>query len=334
MEEVAVKPFTQDLLRRWLSPAVIIVLVLLAGFVPWLVNRENVWNLLYLICLYITLGQSWNILAGFAGQTSLGHAAFFGIGALVVRTLWLGGVPFFLAFPLAGVAAVAFSLIIGVPTFRLRGAYFAIATLGVAEVLRIIVSQNLPMISTISAVQIANYNLPTRYYAMLGLTLATMVSAYLLLRSSLGLGILAVREDEEAARATGVSVLGHKLLALVMSSFFAGLAGSMFAFQQISYYPSAPFNPNWSFESVLVAYVGGLGSLIGPVIGAIFYIFVHEVLAIRLVNFHQVIFGLLFIVIVLLFPGGLMEAWNRIAILLKQIWKKVVSHRKPGGQPL
>jgi len=304
MQEAAIKESTRVLLRRWLSPVAILVVILLSVLVPRLVNRENVWNLLYLICLYITLGQSWNILAGFAGQTSLGHAAFFGIGALVARTLWLSGVPFAVVILPGGLAAVAFALVIGVPTFRLRGAYFAIATLGVAEVLRIVASDNLALISTMSAAQIATYDLATRYYVMLGVALATMVSATLLLRSSRGLGILAVREDEEAARATGVNVLGHKLLALAVSSFFAGLAGCVFAFQQISYYPAEPFTASWSFESLLVAYVGGLGSLSGPVIGAIFYILVHEVLAIKLVNFHQVIFGVLFILIVLLFPGG------------------------------
>ncbi len=322
MQEAAKKRTIPFFLSRWFPPTAILGLVLLAGLVPWLVNRENIWNLFFLICLYVTLGQSWIILAGFAGQTSLGHAAFFGIGALVTRTLWLGGMPFALAFLPGGLAAAGFALIIGLPTFRLRGAYFAIATLGVAEVLRIVASEDLPLISTMSAAQIASYDLPTRYYIALILALATTISAYLLLRSSRGLGILAVREDEQAAQATGVNVLGHKLLALAISSFFCGLAGSVFAFQQISYYPAEPFNAIWSFDSLLVAYVGGLGSLSGPVIGAIFYILVQEVLSIKLVNFHQVIFGALFILIVLLFPGGLLEAWNRLIAFLQPLWQK------------
>lgn len=333
MQDAAFTPPRPIWLRRWFFPALVIGIILLSGLIPWLINQENIWNLFYLICLYVTLGQSWNILAGFAGQTSLGHAAFFGIGALVTRTLWLNGTPFALAFLPGGLAAVLFALIIGVPTFRLRGAYFTIATLGVAEVLRIIVSENLPLISTMSALQIAHYDLPTRYYLALGLSVATMLAAYLLLNSSRGLGILAVREDEEAARATGVNVLGHKLLALGISSFFAGLAGSVFAFTQISYYPSAAFNASWSFESLLVAYVGGLGSLNGPVIGAFFYILVHEVLALKLVNVHQVLFGILFILIVLLFPGGLMEAWNRLVHRLEPLWRRTATHPAPGDPP-
>lgn len=312
MKSIALLQTSAGSLRRWLTIAGMIVLTLLAILLPRQIDKQNIWNLFFLVCLHITLGQSWNILAGFAGQTSLGHAAFFGIGALVTRTLWLNGQPFWLAFPLGGLAAVAFAMIIGAPTFRLRGAYFAIGTLGVAEVLRITVSQNLPLISTMSGPLIANYNLPARYYLALGLALATIGAAYLLLRSPWSLGILALREDEEAAQATGVPVLRHKLLALGLSSFFAGLAGGVFAYQQISYYASATFSPIWTFDALLITFIGGLGTLAGPVIGAIFFIVVREQLAVNLAEIHQVIFGILFILIVLIFPGGLVEAWERL----------------------
>jgi len=293
---------------------------------PQQVDKKNVWNLFFLICLHITMSQSWNILAGFAGQSSLGHAAFFGIGAFVTRTLWLNNdTPFALAFILGGLAAVVFGMLIGAPTFRLRGAYFAIGTLGVAEVLRITVSQNVPFISTMPGPLIASYELPPRYYLALGLALAATGTAYLLLRSPWSLGILALREDEEAAQATGVHVLRHKLLALALSSFFAGLAGGVFAFQQISYYPSAPFSPLWTFDALLITFIGGLGTLVGPVIGAIFFILVRQQLAVALVEIHQVIFGILFIVIVLIFPGGLVEVWrrlSRIRWIKNPFWRK------------
>ena len=312
MRGIAMTPRTNVLRSRdWRVPVLIVGVIVLA-LVPALTNRQDTLNLLFLICLYITLGQSWNILAGFAGQTSLGHAAFFGIGALVTRSLWLDGIFFPLAFILSGLAAVAFAMLIGVPTFRLRGAYFAIGTLGIAEVLRITVSQNMPLISTMTTPEIAHYDLTLRYYVALGLALATIGAAYLLLRSAWSLGILALREDEEAAQATGVNVLGHKLLALFISSFFAGLAGGLFAFQQISYYPSAAFSPQWTFDALLITFVGGLGTVGGPVLGAIFFVFVRERLAVNLVQIHQMIFGVLFIIVVLLFPGGLIEAWRRV----------------------
>jgi branched-chain amino acid transport system permease protein len=297
---------------RWLTPVAIVLLIAFAIYYPRQIDKQNIWNLFFLICLHISLGQSWNILSGYAGQTNLGHAAFFGIGTLVTRMLWLGEKPFALAFLLGGLAAVAFALLIGVPTFRLRGTYFAIGTLGIAEVMRITVSQNMPLISTMPGLMIANYDLPSRYYLALGLAIATTGTAYLLLRSPWSLGILAVREDEGAAQATGVHVLRHKLLALVLSSFFAGLTGGVFAYQQISYYHYAPFSPIWTFDALLITFIGGLGTLAGPVIGSIFFIVVREQLAVNLVEVHQVIFGVLFILIVLVFPGGLVEAWARL----------------------
>ena len=310
-----VKSSSQPAVRsilRWLTPLGVILLILFAVIYPQKVDKQNIWNLFFLICLHMTMSQSWNILAGFAGQSSLGHAAFFGIGALVTRILWLGETPFALAFILGGLAAVVFGMLIGAPTFRLRGAYFAIGTLGVAEVLRITVSQNIPFISTIPGPLIATYDLIPRYYLALGLALASTGTAYLLLRSPWSLGILAVREDEEAAQATGVHVLRHKLLALALSSFFAGLAGGVFAYQQISYYPSAPFSPLWTFDALLITFIGGLGTIAGPVIGAIFFILVRQQLATALVEIHQVVFGVFFIIIVLVFPGGLVEAWKRL----------------------
>jgi len=306
-------------ISQFIAWAGVILVILFAIYYPKQIDKQNIWNLFFLICLQIALGQSWNILGGFAGQTSLGHAAFFGIGALVTRTLWLTGEqPFALAFALGGLTSVVFAMIIGIPTFRLRGAYFAIGTLGVAEVMRITISQNIPYISTMPGLMIANYDLPARYYLALSLAVATVAASYLLLRSPWSLGILAVREDEEAAQATGVHVLRHKLLALALSSLFTGLAGGVFAFQQISYYPSAPFSPTWTFDALLITFIGGQGTLIGPVIGAIFFVVVREKLSVNLVDIHQVIFGVLFILIVLIFPGGLVEAWERLKKLISR----------------
>ena len=298
--------------RRWLTPAAIVALLVVAVVVPQQMAKENVWNLFFLMALGIAMGQSWNMLGGFAGQTSLGHAAFFGIGALVTRTLWFHGTPFVVALLAGGVAAASFSLVIGAPTFRLRGAYFAIGTLAVAEVLRITVGQNQPYISNMSGPMIASYNLPTRYWAVLALAVATCAVAYLLLRSRWSLGILGVREDEEAAQASGVAVLRHKLIALALSALFMGFCGGMFAFKEISYYPENPFFPTWTFEALMIAYIGGLGTVVGPIIGGIFFVVVRYYLAANLTDVHQLIFGALFVLVVLLLPGGLMEIWDRV----------------------
>jgi len=293
-------------------------MVAVAALVPVLVNRQDIWNIAFLVCLYITLGQSWNVLAGFAGQMSLGHAALFGVGALVTRTLWLAGTPFALALTAGGLAALVFGSCIGAPTFRLRGAYFAIATLGVAEVLRIYVSQNRPLISTLSGPMIAAYDQAAPYYLALALAVASSAASFLLLRSRWSLGILALRDDEQAAEATGVDVFLHKMLAMGLSSMLAGLAGGVFAYQQISYYPSAPFGIGWSFDALLVTFLGGLGTLTGPVIGAVFFVLVRQALALTLPEVHQVVFGVLFVVIVLVLPGGLVGTWQRVRGALRK----------------
>ena len=290
-----------------------LVLVALAVLPPLIDNRQDVLNLFFLILLYVALGQSWNVLGGFTGQVNLGHAAFFGVGVLAARQLWLAGHwPYPLAFAAGGIAATIFALVIGVPTFRLRGAYFSIGTLGLAEALRITVSNVLPNINALPAQVTAEYDIVSHYYLALGLAVVAVVVAFVSITSRMGLGWLAVREDEESARATGVNPLMHKLAALVVSSFLAGLTGATFALHQASFYAQFAFESTWTFDAVLITFIGGVGTVIGPVIGAIFYIVVREQLAVSFTQFHQIIFGVLFILIVLLLPGGLVDVWSRV----------------------
>jgi branched-chain amino acid transport system permease protein len=295
---------------RWTAVGLAAVIVL-AG-VPLVMRRDDVLNFLVLILLTITLAQSWNIVAGYAGQVNLGHAAFFGLGALITRTLWINGVPVLLAMLAGAAVAVAFALAIGGAAFRLRGAYFAIGTLALGEILRITVGNVLAEISTLPTPSIAGYRLASRYWMALGLAALSVAVVAALAASRLGLGMQAVREDEDAAEATGVGALRLKLIALVLSTALAGLAGGLFAYYHISYYPSFPFSPHWTFDALLVTFIGGVGTLHGPILGAVFYVFLKEYLAIRWVDFHLLIFGALFVAIVLLLPGGLAEAAARL----------------------
>ncbi len=295
-------------LPKWI---VVPGMVIIAAFIPQFTNNQGLLNLLFLVFLYITLSQSWNILAGFVGQVSLGHAAFFGLGALITRLLWTSGTPFAVAMMAGGLVPAVFALIIGIPTFRLRGVYFSIGTLAMAEALRITIGNVFPTVTTLPVEVIARYELSERYYLALAIAVVTMLVTYLLLRSRLSLGMLAIREDEEAAQATGVRPVPHKLAASGLSSFFAGLAGAAFAFYQVSYYPQVAFGPNWTFDVLLITFVGGVGTLFGPVLGALFYIIVREQLAVSLVKLHPIIFGILFILVVLALPGGLMDIWSR-----------------------
>jgi len=219
----------------------------------------------------------------------------------------------------AGAAvAVVFALLVGAAAFRLRGAYFAIGTLALGEILRITVGNVRAEISTLPAATIAGYRLAHRYYLALALAAVSVVVVAALGGSRLGLGMRAIREDEEAAEASGVGALRLKLLALSLSTALAGLAGGLFAYYHISYYPAHPFSPTWTFDSLLITFIGGVGTVHGPLLGAVFYVFLKEFLAIRWVDFHLLIFGALFVAIVLLLPGGLVEAAARLRALTRR----------------
>jgi len=303
--------------KRLVVIALVIAGLALLTVLPVLVQSDSIINLAILALLYIALASSWNVLGGYTGQTNLGHAAFFGLGSLTTRLLWLSvGWPLPLSLLAGGVVAVVFALLVGAPAFKLRGVYFAIGTLALAQVLNMTVGNMFPMITSLPAEYLATYQLAPRYYLFLGLALLTVGTAYVLVHSRLGLGMMAVREEEEAAESLGVSAFRHKLLALSVSAFFAGLTGGAFAFYHVGYYPQFPFGPVWTFDSMMMAYIGGTGTIIGPIIGAVFFVVAKELLALNLLELHLTVFGTLFILVVLFLPGGLVEAWGRIRRVL------------------
>lgn len=290
---------------RWLLIVVVCGLLMLTPLLP-IGSNDNL-TLLISVFTVAGLASSWNIVAGFAGQINLGHVAFFGIGALVMRELWLSDVPFVISFLAGGAAAAAAALLVGIPALRLKGIYFSIGTLALAEALRLTVGTTLPTASRLPAPMLRSYDLIPRYYLFLGVLIVMVVAVYVLSRSKLGLGMMAVREDEAAARSIGINVFLHRLAAFVLSATFAGFVGAAFAFFHKSYYPSLTFLPVWTFDALLVTFVGGIGTLAGPLLGAVFFVLIRDILASNLVNFHLVIFGIIFILVVLVLPGGIVE---------------------------
>ncbi|MGE5378045.1 MAG: branched-chain amino acid ABC transporter permease [Bacteroidota bacterium] len=296
--------------KRTISIALFVIAGVVLALCPLFIKKDSTINLLILILLYISLASSWNILGGYTGQTNLGQAAFFGMGSLTTRLLWIAGVPIAFSFLAGGVVAVGLALLIGIPAFRLKGVYFAIGTLAMAQILFITVGNIFPDMSFNP--DLANYQLVPRYYLFLGLAALTIGSAYFLVSSRWGLGMMAVREGEDAAESLGISALRHKLLALCVSAFLTGLVGGAFAFYHVSYYLYMPFGAEWTFDPMMMAYIGGTGTIIGPIIGAVFFVGLKQFLLMNLGEYHLIIFGILFILIVLFLPGGLVEAWKKM----------------------
>ena len=150
---------------------------------------------------------------------------------------------------------------------------------------------------------------------------------YLLANSPPGIALVSIREDEDSAEASGVNTLNYKLLALVLSTFFAGLAGGTFAYFYASYYYYYPFAPIWTFDPVLIVFIGGLGTLTGPIIGAVFYVVLRQVFTTVLpVKFNILIFGALFIFVVLFMPKGLVELLRSVPRLFSYFGTRVLRY--------
>lgn len=295
------------------------LLIIVLAYLPTLIEKDSTINLIILMFLYISLASSWNILGGFTGQTSLGHAAFFGLGSLATRLLWIKGFPILPSILIGGLLAVGFSMLIGAPAFRLKGVYFAIGTLALAQILSVTVSNIYPTITSIPVKDLVAYELAPRYYLFLGLAVFVVGVAYLLANSRLGLGMMAVREEEDAAESLGISALKHKLFALGISAFLTGLAGGAFAYYHVSYYHQYTFTPIWSLDMLTMVYIGGTGTVLGPVVGAVFFVGLKEFLVRNLGEYHLIVFGMLFVLVVLFLPGGILSLWHKI--------QKVVTRR-------
>jgi branched-chain amino acid transport system permease protein len=299
-------------MRRIAGLAAAIVVLGLAVAVGLASESQHVLTLTIQTMVLAALASSWNILGGFSGQISLGHAAFFGLGALITRELWLGGTSLPLAVAVAvGVTAVAAG-IVGVPMLRFRDIYFAIGTLALGVAVFITAGNLRPGVSSLPAEALRNYSFKGPYFMALGVVVATVFISVWLKQSKVGLGMMTVRDDEEAAKATGVNAFAHKMIAFVLSASLAALAGATFAYFSVSYFPNFAFSVIWTFEAILVVFIGGIGTIAGPLLGSVFFIAGRDVLPTDIDEFQVVLFGLLFMVVVLLMPGGLTEAAGRL----------------------
>jgi branched-chain amino acid transport system permease protein len=291
-----------------------------------LVVDSGVWLTFLMLTLYAALlAQAWNILGGYGGQFSFGHAVFFGTGAYVQAMAQLqGGMNAWLALLLAIAAAAAVGAFIGAMAFRygLKGSYFALVTLAFAEVFRIValsvdftgggVGLMVPLKESAANMQFASRK---GYIAlMLGFVVAALLVTAWLRQSRFGARLQAVRDNEDAARAVGVDPFRTKLGATVLSGGFTGAAGafSVQVFQYID--PGIAFGPHVSVEALVAAIVGGMGTLWGPVLGALVLHTLADLtrnLFGELPGINLVIYGVVLVLIIMFMPRGIAGLWNQ-----------------------
>jgi branched-chain amino acid transport system permease protein len=301
--------------------AVLVVGTLLA--VPYVTANPFYQHLLIMVLFWTLLGAAWNLLGGFAGQVSFGHATFLGVGAYTAMLLYLklGWSPW-LGLVFGGLAGALVALPIGLICFRLRGPYFSLATLAVAEIVRLVALnwETLtagPMGLLITTLPALNWfgrpvnwesKLPF-YYVALVLALLAMGITWFVSRSRLGAYLLAIREDMDSAEAAGIDTTRTKVIALAISAFIAGLAGGFYGLYFRYIDPDAVFSISMSVEMVFIAVVGGIATTAGPIVGAVFLVTIAELFRERFQVGHLIFYGLLMMIVIRYMPEGI---WGRL----------------------
>lgn len=275
---------------------------------------NNLMRLLFTTAVWITCGVAWNLLGGFAGQVSFGFAVFYGLGAYTAALLINAGVNPYLSFLAAAVVAALGSFLIGLPTFRLHGPYFAIATIGVGEATRVIMN-NLPITGGASGLRVIERGpfrqLDHYYAAIVVMALAIALSAWIA-HSKFGLALRAIKQDQEAAADVGVNPYTSKLWVHAIAAALTAIAGGLYARYHAFIYPGDVFAFQTSISILLMPVIGGIGTVWGPVLGGVIFGIVEEELVVNFPNVHLLLYGSLLILIILFEPGGMIGLLRRL----------------------
>jgi branched-chain amino acid transport system permease protein len=275
-------------------------------------------------CMYAVLALSWNVVGGFAGYPSFATAAFFGFGAYATGVLLNDGLSLSLSILASLVASFALASLLGVVLLRLRGHYFAIASLSLVEVLRELVNNatdltgggmglNIPVVSGSGILADATFF----FYAMWGLLLATALMVIAVSMSKLGFGLNCIRQNETASSMVGLNTTLYKSVAFGLSACFVGAAGGVYAAWVHYIDPSDVFDILYSVKPIVMALMGGLGSPLGVVSGAFVYLALEEVVWRNYIQIHSGVLGVLIVMLLLFLPHGL------ISLRIGNLWRKV-----------
>ncbi len=281
--------------------------VAIAAVLPWLAGSYLlVW--VFLLAVYLTLAVSYDIVGGSMGYMNLGHSTFFGMGAYTTAILLNQGHHLGLCLGAAGVIAAVFAALVSYPIFRLRGAYFALATFGLISLMGILGNNLRDLTGGAGGISTpSGDHTVTSYYLSLAVSIATVVLNLGLSRSRFGLALLSIREDEEVANALGTPTTLYKSLALIVSSVPAGVIGGVYAWNVTYISPPAVFGLEIALSPIVMAMLGGTGTVIGPVLGVIFLTLLQEFLWTQIPYLHLTLYGVVMVLVGLFMPGGLVR---------------------------
>ena len=289
--------------------AVVLAVTLALALMP-LWGSEGIINILILVFLYMAMGQMWNLLAGYAGLVSLGQQMFIGLGAYAVAVACYSyELPLYVGLIAAPVVCMVCALVISLPIFKMSGVFFTIGSWIVAEALMLFFT-NWGFVRYGFGFAIAagrGLNLSARYIIAFALGIVSVAVVYLILRTKFGLGIMAMRDNEGVAEVRGVKKYRTKLVCFLISAFFTGLAGALMHLFDGYIQPYAAFSIDWTVYMVFMVIIGGIGTIEGPVLGALIYVLLRQYLY-QFPGVSLLIFGAIALVIILVAPKGVVGA--------------------------
>jgi branched-chain amino acid transport system permease protein len=294
-------------MSTWARIAIAIVIVAILAAVPWFGSDVVVQFGISTLILAV-LAQGWNIIGGYTGYASFGNSTFFGLGAYgvaIAMVQW--NLPFWVGMIFGAVMAVAFAILLGLPVLRLKGHYFAIATLALAQVVAAIVS-NIPLFGQNIGLVLPPLNNDAMFYELaLALLVAATLTVAWLTRSRFGFGLIAIRENEEGAAVMGVNTTLYKVMAFALSGLFSALAGGIQAYWITFLDPASAFDISLNVKMIIMAVFGGPGTIFGPVVGAFVLSAISEVLSSEITSVAGLFFGIVVVAAVILMPRGLAD---------------------------
>jgi branched-chain amino acid transport system permease protein len=299
------------------SAAPALAVLALAASVPLWLGDAFLLQVLFRVAIFAVVGVAWNLIGGYAGQLSLGHVTYFGLGAYGFSLFHTSaGVDMWLSLLLGGGVAAAGALVIGGVTFRLRGPYFVLSTIATAEIVRLVALNagfTHGAIGILSPSLFSNPYVDAKFYlASIALLALAVAFAQWTDRSRFGYYLRAIRENEDTAMAVGVHPAKYKLLALLPSAALTALAGGIYASFSQFVGPESVLSVDISVQAAVVAMLGGAATVWGPVVGSVVVVISSEVFKAFFKEAHLLVYGLLLVVVVLIVPDGLVGLYPRL----------------------